>query len=392
MPTNLKFTQHRATLAVQAIALAALVGATTALADAPTQAGAGMPASGDTALQAGPSAAASTSAPQAPPLVSAASPDGDSEMDSSIVIARVGDRSLTFEDLWEWVRSNPNLLASFGVQAGKTAALHSLINATLAEEAARQAFPDLMNSGDPAQRQQAFLKLRRERVPVPSPNDLTREQLKAYYDDHIDAFGIPPMARTRELFFQAARDGSLAEARRKAQEVYEKLEDGVPLAQFAPEHAPDFPSKQAGGDMGFRPLLGRPKLTEVVDSLEPNQISEPVDLGTGIAIVQLLDRRNAVPAPFEAVLPSVRQSLIAAKRAAAEATLFKKRLSARALRSSAMSSRPLGPLPVNFPLMLPRGRFHEVCSPVKTFGCVTRVAAHPPPRSGRGRPCGSEPR
>ena len=140
---------------------------------------------------------------------------------------------------------------------------------------------------------------------------MTDDQLQAFYESHRAQFGIPPMARIRELFFPHPPIGVSEDARATAWAVYEQLRNGASIEDLAAEHGADEVSRRAGGDRGFISLVERPQLAEITADMAPGAFSEPVELTTGYSIVQLVDRRDGIAAPFDAVRDAVERALVA---------------------------------------------------------------------------------
>lgn len=244
-------------------------------------------------------------------------------------VARVGDETIRLSDLFYWVRKHPNELQSFGVQWGRDVVLGRIIRSTLLAAAATEHFAD-----DPAHSGESVAKLvnrYRARFLTP-PADVGDDELRTFYEAHIDDFGIPPMVRVRELFFPKTTDGvegkisdaSVAAARSQAEAVYRELQAGAPFEQFAAEFAPDEPTRALGGDRGFLSLPERPMLAQVTADMSPGDISEPVELDSGFTIVKLLDRRAGVPAPFEEVRGLVARRVLERRRDALVADFFER--------------------------------------------------------------------
>lgn len=72
-----------------------------------------------------------------------------------------------------------------------------------------------------------------------------------------------------------------------------KIEEGADFAELAREHSEDPGSAVQGGDLGWQPPGTMvPRFEEVLDRLEPGEISAPFKTQFGIHIVQVLDRRE----------------------------------------------------------------------------------------------------
>jgi parvulin-like peptidyl-prolyl isomerase len=96
---------------------------------------------------------------------------------------------------------------------------------------------------------------------------------------------------------QAAWNGAHAEA----QALHKKLLAGADFAELARLHSGDR-SAERGGAMDYTHRGMLPEAVHgVVDKLQPRQLSEPVQLLEGVAILRLDDRRTAQQRSFEQV-------------------------------------------------------------------------------------------
>jgi len=77
-------------------------------------------------------------------------------------------------------------------------------------------------------------------------------------------------------------------------DLYQQLQDGVDFATLAEEHSDDFNSAPLGGDMGWRsPEELGPRMGNIVENLELNEMSSPFQTDIGWHIVKLLDKKQA---------------------------------------------------------------------------------------------------
>lgn len=176
-----------------------------------------------------------------------------------------------------------------------------------------------------------------------TPPDARR--VRQYYEQHPDKFTEPERSRVslillrvdpsspREAWEKAARDGAA---------LVKKLRAGADFAAAARTMSADA-SAANGGDMGYlhRGMLAEPAQL-AVDKLKPGEISDPVTVLQGVAILRLDERQPARLNPFEKVEARARellvreqseaawQALLARLRKATPVTLDEKRLLPRA--------------------------------------------------------------
>jgi parvulin-like peptidyl-prolyl isomerase len=136
-------------------------------------------------------------------------------------------------------------------------------------------------------------------VPEPSP-----AVARAYYDKHRELFVEPEQVKLSVILLkvdpsspQAAWNGAHAEAKA----LHQKLLAGADFAELARLHSGDR-SASRGGEMDYTHRGMLPEAVHgVVDKLQPRQLSEPVQVLEGVAILRLEDRRAALPRSFEQV-------------------------------------------------------------------------------------------
>ncbi|MCW8870423.1 MAG: peptidylprolyl isomerase [Proteobacteria bacterium] len=77
-------------------------------------------------------------------------------------------------------------------------------------------------------------------------------------------------------------------------DFYQQLQDGAEFATLAEEHSDDYNSAPLGGDMGWRASseLG-PRMGQIVENLDLNEMSSPFQTDAGWHIVKLLDKKQA---------------------------------------------------------------------------------------------------
>lgn len=82
-------------------------------------------------------------------------------------------------------------------------------------------------------------------------------------------------------------------AREQLAELRRRLGDGATFAELAREHSDDRASATQGGDLGWiGPGAMTPAFQQVVDGLQPGQVSEPFRTPLGWHIVEALERRE----------------------------------------------------------------------------------------------------
>lgn len=125
---------------------------------------------------------------------------------------------------------------------------------------------------------------------IPDPAE---KQIRAYYDKHPDVFTAPEQIKVSLIMLKVDPSSSSdvwEAAREEAAGIVSKLRAGADFAEMARIHSGD-ESAARGGSMGYvhKGMLALPA-QQVLDMMDPVEISEPVMLLQGVAIFRLDDR------------------------------------------------------------------------------------------------------
>lgn len=86
---------------------------------------------------------------------------------------------------------------------------------------------------------------------------------------------------------------SSSDAKKRIEQLKQRIEDGEDFAQLATSHSDDKGSASQGGDLGWvNPGVMVPPFEEAMNALAIGEISEPVQTRFGWHILQVLDRRK----------------------------------------------------------------------------------------------------
>ncbi|PRY93022.1 peptidyl-prolyl cis-trans isomerase C [Hasllibacter halocynthiae] len=146
---------------------------------------------------------------------------------------------------------------------------------------------------------------RREQLAAIALNDamaeaVTDDEVRAAYDEQVAAFEGAPEYEAAHI---------LVETEEEAQEVRAALEDGADFGELAMERSTG-PSGPRGGDLGwFQAGQMVEPFQDAVETLEPGELSDPVETQFGWHVIRLNDTRTQEPPAFEDVEPQLRQAL-----------------------------------------------------------------------------------
>lgn len=136
---------------------------------------------------------------------------------------------------------------------------------------------------------------------VPEPAEAVA---RAYYDKHKDLFVEPEQVKLSVILLKVDPSSPQAvwsSAKAEAQAIHRRLKAGADFAELAKLHSGDRSAAQ-GGQMDYTHRGMLPEAVHgVVDALKAKELSEPVQLLEGVAILRLDDRRAAQQRRFEQV-------------------------------------------------------------------------------------------
>ncbi|MBI4831796.1 MAG: peptidylprolyl isomerase [Candidatus Lindowbacteria bacterium] len=137
-----------------------------------------------------------------------------------------------------------------------------------------------------------------EKISVPE------EEMKDFYDKNPDFFKQPEQVKASHILIkvdQNADPAQKAEARKKIEEIQQKLKEGADFAELGKEHS-DCPSKVKGGDLGYfrRGQMVKP-FEEAAFALNPGEMSDIVETNFGFHIIKVTDKKSEGTTPYDEV-------------------------------------------------------------------------------------------
>ncbi len=142
-----------------------------------------------------------------------------------------------------------------------------------------------------------------------------KSELQAAYQANKAQLAVPALYRVSQIFIAASAAGGLAEARKRAQELYRQAADGD-FAELARKHSDDPQTARNGGDIGG--LLAQaqllPAIRPALERLKVGAVSEPIQGANGFHLVKLTERRDARLATLDEVRGRLRESLRAQRQ------------------------------------------------------------------------------
>ncbi len=116
------------------------------------------------------------------------------------------------------------------------------------------------------------------------------EEIRDYYEGHKDLYAVPEERRVAHILISVPEDGNDADAKVKAERIYQELKQGADFTELAKKYSDDPGSADQGGDLGYieKGMLD-PQFDEVAFALPEREISEPVRTEFGFHIIKVLE-------------------------------------------------------------------------------------------------------
>jgi peptidyl-prolyl cis-trans isomerase C len=218
------------------------------------------------------------------------------------VLATVGGSPITEADLNYVAEDLQQQLQSVPQDQQRAFLLSVLIDMRLMAKAAKDAGLD--QSADYKARL-GYLEdrtLRREFFSKNISSAVTEDAVKAAYDKYVADYKPVEEVRARHI---------LVATEEEAKAVKADLDGGKPFEVEAMAKTTDPSGKQNGGDLGFF-QKGQmvPEFEQVAFSLQPGQVSDPVQSQFGWHIIKLEEKRMTAPEPFEQLAQQLGQQVI----------------------------------------------------------------------------------
>lgn len=142
---------------------------------------------------------------------------------------------------------------------------------------------------------------------VPTP-----AQVQKYYGDNSEKFTAPERVKVHMILLKvdpSSTNEQWDKAAKLANEIVSKIKKGERFEELARIHSGD-ESAASGGDMGYqhKGMLGG-DAAKIIESMKPGDLSEPIFLLEGIAIIRLDDREKPRLNEFERVDDSAKELL-----------------------------------------------------------------------------------
>ncbi|MGM0396353.1 MAG: peptidylprolyl isomerase [Bacillota bacterium] len=144
--------------------------------------------------------------------------------------------------------------------------------------------------------------------------EITEEEVLEYFTQNKDTFNTTEQVNASHI---------LVETEEEANEIVALLNDGGDFAELAAEHSIDQSNASQGGSLGF---FGKGQMVapfeEAAFTLQPGEISEPVQTDFGFHIIKVEDKTEAGEAKLEDVSDEITEALREEKMNTAYSTWY----------------------------------------------------------------------
>jgi len=141
---------------------------------------------------------------------------------------------------------------------------------------------------------------------------ITDEETKAYYTANPQLFKQPEQVKASHILIKvepAADDATKAAARKKVEDIQQKLKDGGDFAELAKEYS-EGPSGPRGGDLGyFRSGQMAPPFEKAAFSMQPNEVSDLVETRFGYHLIKVYEKKPEQTLAYADVKDKIAQRL-----------------------------------------------------------------------------------
>lgn len=139
--------------------------------------------------------------------------------------------------------------------------------------------------------------------------DVTDDEVVEYYNQNLEQYTIPPQYHLLEIEVTSMGE---------AQDLVDQLRGGANFKDLASEHTTRTGMRSVNGDLGFVSETRFPELYEVAQTLDINQVSEPiVNSGGHYSVIKLLEVKPQEVVPLERVQNQIREEIKELRRSSA---------------------------------------------------------------------------
>lgn len=152
---------------------------------------------------------------------------------------------------------------------------------------------------------------------VNSSISVTEEEIKNYYNQHIEEYTNPKMRQISYIFFDFGSEKPTAEDEtrvlERAKAIYTRIKEGENFNELAIKYS-DAPSGRRGGNLGFLPKGKYQSFDKETWSLKMGEFSEPIKTKYGYCIIKVEEEKDSWVTPLENVKSVINDKIQAEKK------------------------------------------------------------------------------
>ncbi len=138
---------------------------------------------------------------------------------------------------------------------------------------------------------------------------VAEREMQRFYEEHKSRFSLPEEYRISQILIVPRAAEERAEARSRAAAVYTQVKRGTDFGDLAIRHS-DGAEASRGGSLGYvRQGEVLPQIERVLTSLQPGDITEPVETPQGFHIIRLDEKKPPQFRPFPEIKAEVQTLL-----------------------------------------------------------------------------------
>ncbi len=148
-----------------------------------------------------------------------------------------------------------------------------------------------------------------------SDDEVSRQELRSYYDEHVVEYQFPARARWEQLVVRFDKVPDRQAARRMISEMGNEVVYGAQLDAVAKERSHDFDAKNGGQqDWITQGSLAAKSLDTAIFEIPLNELSDIIETPTGFHIIRVVERTPAGMKPFRDAQVEIKEALLQAKQ------------------------------------------------------------------------------
>ena len=229
------------------------------------------------------------------------------------VLAKVGERSITSEDLQAMMEGSDE-----GDQEGEGKKIEVLNELVRIEVFSREARAVGLDRDEKLQKEikrivDFYLAKEYVKRNIKDAVSVSKEEVEEYYRKHPEQFQIPEKMRVKQIFLYVGPETSAQESQKTkglAEDLQRRIKGGEDFSKLSSEFSSDPLLAQEGGNLGYiaRGALA-PEYQEAVFALKVGEISPVVRGESGYSIFKNEGLKPASTEPFDAVREVIEKNL-----------------------------------------------------------------------------------